>query len=99
MTATGYTAIKLTDPFLSSDAALWFSAHAFGWGYCAYAIPHSTVCEVLGAASLIESELLHAFESGKPLILRTVGRQVHPDRGRRIVLHTIDFIEGTHVID
>jgi|SRR5690349_15889558 len=42
--------IVTTPPILCADsAAVWFSAYAFGWGYCAFALTFELVCEELGA--------------------------------------------------
>jgi hypothetical protein len=82
---------SLTAPLLSIDPTVWFSAYGFGWGYCAFALPAATVCEILGAANETPKQLLLAFELGKPRILRAVVQKALPLTGERITLSTSDF--------
>jgi hypothetical protein len=80
---------------LASDSALWFSAYAPGWGYCAFALPCNTVGEPLGAADASARALLLAFELGKSRILQAVERQLPSEAGRRITLSDADFLADT----
>jgi hypothetical protein len=56
---------RITAPSISHDGSIWFSAYAFGWGYCAFSIPTKAVCEQLGAADTSAKQLMLAFELGK----------------------------------
>jgi hypothetical protein len=79
--------LSMTAPFLSRDAAVWFSVYGFGWGYRAYALPHETVCTRLGAHDTSEHQLRVAFELGKRRILRAVEPcGAAPYDGHRIAL-------------
>jgi hypothetical protein len=81
--------LQMTAPFLSQDAAVWFSVYGFGWGYRAYALPHDAVCARLGANDTSEQQIRVAFELGKWRILRAVEPSAPtqtPYDGHRIAL-------------
>jgi hypothetical protein len=82
---------RLTAPILSSGPTLWFSAYAFGWGYCAFEVTSDVVCEQLGAADVTSRQLMLAFELGRRRILQAVERKTFPRTGERIVLSAIDL--------
>ncbi|SED73454.1 hypothetical protein SAMN02787142_3720 [Burkholderia sp. WP9] len=82
---------KLTAPVLSVDSALGFSAYGFGWGYCAFALPSSAVCEQLGAANEPPKQLILGFELGKRKILHAVEQKAFPRTGERITLSAADL--------
>ncbi|CAN0617286.1 conserved protein of unknown function [Burkholderia multivorans] len=81
----------LTSPSLASDSTLLFSAYAFGWGFCAFALPADVVCERLGAANASPRQLLLAFELGRQRILVAVERRIDSNTGERITLAVDDF--------
>jgi hypothetical protein len=83
---------RLTAPILSSGPTLWFSAYAFGWGYCAFEVTSDVVCEQLGAADVTSRQLLLAFELGKRRILQAVERKAFPHTGERIALSSVDLM-------
>ncbi|EDZ99431.1 hypothetical protein BH160DRAFT_5279 [Burkholderia sp. H160] len=68
-----------------------FSAYAFGWGYCAFALPPNTVCERLGAANESAKQLMLAFELGKRRIVQAVEQKALPRTGERIELVPADL--------
>jgi hypothetical protein len=76
----------ITAPSISNDASIWFSAYAFGWGYCAFSIPVESVCEQLGAADTSARQLMLAFELGKERIYKAVEQTNIPDTGDRVTL-------------
>jgi hypothetical protein len=82
---------NLTEPILSADSAIWFSAYGFGWGYCAFALPSEVVCECLGAADDSPRQLLLAFQLGKPRLLAAVERTALPGVGKRLPLCANDL--------
>jgi hypothetical protein len=82
---------RLTAPILSSGPTLWFSAYAFGWGYCAFEVTSDVVCEQLGAADVTSRQLMLAFELGRRRILQAVERKTLPRTGERIVLSATDL--------
>jgi hypothetical protein len=82
---------SLTDPIVSADSAVLFSAYGFGWGYCAFALPPAAVCEQLGAADGTARQLLLAFELGKRRIRQVVERKALPGTGERVTLTSADF--------
>ncbi|WGS55006.1 hypothetical protein LFL96_36625 (plasmid) [Paraburkholderia sp. D15] len=82
---------NLTQPLLSADSTLWFSAYGFGWGYGAFAIPAGMVCEKLGAANETPKQLMLAFELGKRRLLQVVEQKALPGTGERITLSTDDL--------
>ncbi|WP_240159142.1 MULTISPECIES: hypothetical protein [Burkholderiaceae] len=90
-TAMNPPLMNLTAPQLSGDATLWFSAYAFGWGYCAFALPAETVREKLGAANETPKQLMLAFELGKRRLLQAVEQKVLPITGERITLSSADL--------
>ncbi len=83
---------NLTDPIVSADSAVLFSAYGFGWGYCAFALPSAAVCEQLGAADATAKQMLLAFELGKRRIRQVVERKSLPDTGERVTLSSADFL-------
>jgi hypothetical protein len=83
---------NLTDPIVSADSAVLFSAYGFGWGYCAFALPSAAVCEQLGAADETARQLLLAFELGKRRIRQVIERKARPDTGERVMLSSADFL-------
>ena len=80
---------RITAPSISQDGSIWFSAYAFGWGYCAFSIPTKAVCEQLGAADTSEKQLMLAFELGKKRICEVVEQTYIPDTGDRVTLSTL----------
>jgi hypothetical protein len=79
--------IQLTSPILSGDAAVWFSAYGFGWGYRAFASPFEAICERLGAADMTDRQIRLAFELGKRRILKAIEPSAEtPYEGLRVVL-------------
>ncbi|HWX13129.1 MAG TPA: hypothetical protein VNZ04_14215 [Trinickia sp.] len=83
---------NLTDPIVSADSAVLFSAHGVGWGYCAFALLPAAVCEQLGAADGTARQLLLAFELGKRRIRQVVERKALPGTGERVTLSSADFL-------
>jgi hypothetical protein len=82
--------LMITTPFVASDASIWFSAYAFGWGYCAFSLPVETVCQHLGAADTSRKQLMLAFELGRKRISKAIEQVDVPDSGERIVLDSLD---------
>jgi hypothetical protein len=82
---------NLTEPILSVDSTLYFSAYGFGWGYCAFELPAETLCEKLGAANETPKQLMLAFELGKRRVLQAVQQKALPGTGKRIALSTADL--------
>ncbi|MFM0632457.1 hypothetical protein [Paraburkholderia xenovorans] len=82
---------NLTAPILSADSTMWFSAHGFGWGYCAFALPAKAVCEKLGAANETPKQLMLAFELGKRRLLQAVEQKALPGTGERIALSAAEL--------
>jgi hypothetical protein len=80
MNAMDTTIIQISSPLFSDENTLCFSAHAFGWGYCAFSLDRDTACEVLGAAD-------HS-------IREAVSRAMRPRCGGRIRLTGADFLEN-----
>jgi hypothetical protein len=78
--------VRLTAPFISRDASLWFSAYGFGWGYCAFSIPMESVCDYLGAADASPRQLMLAFELGRQRISKAVEQVEIPETGDRVIL-------------
>ncbi len=78
--------VWITPPTFAGGDAIWFSAFAFGWGYCAFSIPFNSVCEHLGAADISAKQLIVAFELGKKRIAKTVELTVIPANGERVTL-------------
>lgn len=87
----GQPRTNLTAPLLTVESTLWFSAYAFGWGYCAFALPAETVCEKLGAVNGTPKQLMLAFELGKRRLLQAVEQKALPGTGERIMLSTDDL--------
>jgi hypothetical protein len=83
--------MNLTQPIISDESEVLFSAYGVGWGYCAFALPPDAICEELGAANASKRQLLLAFELGKRRILQVVNRRSLPDTGKRITLSAADF--------
>jgi hypothetical protein len=82
--------LTITPPFVSSDAAIWFSAYGFGWGYCAFSLPAEAVCQYLGAADTSRKQLMLAFELGRKRISKAIEQVAIPDTGDRITLTSLD---------
>ncbi|MFP3567085.1 hypothetical protein [Paraburkholderia sp. SIMBA_030] len=82
---------NLTAPILSAEAAVWFSAYGFGWGYSAFELPAEVVCEKLGAANETPKQLMLAFELGKRRLLNAVAKKALPGSGERIMLSADDL--------
>ena len=82
--------LTITSPLVSSDAAIWFSAYGFGWGYCAFSLPAESVCKYLGAADTSRKQLMLAFELGRKRISKAIEQIGIPDTGDRITLSTLD---------
>ena len=80
---------RITAPSISQDGSIWFSAYAFGWGYCAFSIPTKAVCEQLGAADTSAKQLMLAFELGKKRICKVVEQTYIPATGDRVTLSTL----------
>ncbi|MEW6346669.1 MAG: hypothetical protein AB1704_39070 [Pseudomonadota bacterium] len=78
-------------PTVRSDAAIWFSAYGFGWGYCAFEIPPSIMRANLGAADSTPKQLMLAFELGKHAIARAIESKNLSATGERIALLSRDF--------
>lgn len=87
--------VGITRPILSDDAAVWFSAYGFGWGYRAFAIPFEVVCAELGATDPVPRQVLIAFELGKRRILQTIDQQPPSYTGERVTLSASDFSATT----
>jgi hypothetical protein len=83
---------KLTEPILSAESVVHFSAYGLGWGYCAFALPPEVVCQQLGAANGTGRQLLLAFALGKRRVLQVVERVTQAKTGERITLSTADFL-------
>ncbi|WP_438392089.1 hypothetical protein [Caballeronia sp. DA-9] len=86
MLATNVGPLAFTEASIFQDAASWFSAYGFGWGYCAFSLPVSTVCEELGAADATPGQLKLAFELGRKRISGAVGHVEIPRTGDRVTL-------------
>jgi len=84
-------AANLTAPLLFPDSSIWFSAYGFGWGYCAFALPHEAICEQLGAADETPKQLLLAFELGRVRLLKAIERKPPSTTGERITLSAADL--------
>lgn len=84
------TAVKLTCPLVHGDA-LWFAAHAFGWGFRAFEIPRAIVRAELGSDDASPRQLTLAFELGRPRIAEAVGRMTCIYQGERIRLRATDL--------
>ncbi|WP_233828417.1 hypothetical protein [Paraburkholderia sp. ZP32-5] len=69
MTTLSIQMIALTP---CDDAAICFSAYAFGWGYRAFRLPHEVVCEQLGARDSSEHQIQLAFQLGKQRVLGAI---------------------------
>jgi hypothetical protein len=82
----------LTEPIVSADSAVLFSVYGVGWGYCAFALPATAVCEELGAADSSARQLLLAFKLGERRILQAIERKTLPDTGERVALSSVDFL-------
>ncbi|WP_233807209.1 hypothetical protein [Paraburkholderia sp. HP33-1] len=76
--------MNLTTPLVSADSTLLFSVYGFGWGYCAFALPATTVCEKLGAANEIPKQLKLAFQPGQCRLLQVVEQKALPGMSMRI---------------
>jgi hypothetical protein len=81
----------LTEPILSADSSVWFSAYRFGWGYCAFSLSSDVVCEKLGAANESPKQLILAFELGRRRLMHLVEQKYVPQVGERITLAAADF--------
>jgi hypothetical protein len=81
----------LTEPILSADASVWFSAYRFGWGYCAFAVPCEVVREKLGATDESPKQLLLAFALSKSRLVRVVEQRYRPQENERITLAAADL--------
>jgi hypothetical protein len=81
----------LTEPILSADASVWFSAYRFGWGYCAFSLPCEVVCEKLGATDASQKQLMLAFALSKSRLLRVVEHRYLPQVSERITLAAGDL--------
>ncbi|WCM18721.1 hypothetical protein NDK50_14900 [Paraburkholderia bryophila] len=77
---------SLTPPIIQCDGEMWFSAYAFGWGYCAFSMSAETICTELGAANETQNQLLLAFELGKRRLSQAVQEIQIPSNGERIAL-------------
>ncbi|MFM0413540.1 hypothetical protein [Paraburkholderia aromaticivorans] len=97
MNATDTTIIQISSPLFSDENTLCFSAHAFGWGYCAFSLDRDTACEVLGAADHSNRQTLLAFALGQVKIREAVRRAMRPRCGERIRLTGADFIENESI--
>ncbi|HXZ08152.1 MAG TPA: hypothetical protein VEI25_08850 [Paraburkholderia sp.] len=83
--------IHLTEPILSADSSLWFSAYCFEWGYCAFSLPSEVAREKLGAADASPKQLVLAFALGKHRIERLVEQKYLPQVRERITLEAADL--------
>ena len=81
----------LTEPILSADSSVWFSAYGFGWGYCAFSLPSDVICEKLGAANETPKQLMLAFELGKRRLTQVAEQKYLPQVGERITLAAADL--------
>lgn len=88
---------NLTAPILCADSTVWFSAYAFGWGYCAFALPCKVACQELGAASGTATQLLLAFELGKRRLAHAVEAKAVQGTGERVTLSATDLQYETDV--
>jgi D-arabinose 1-dehydrogenase-like Zn-dependent alcohol dehydrogenase len=82
---------KVSVPTVRRDAAIWFSAYGFGWGYCAFEIASSIMCAHLGAADATPEQLMLAFELGKHAIVRAIESKNVRATGERIALRSRDL--------
>jgi hypothetical protein len=84
--------MNITAVFFSDDSAMQFSVYGPGWGYRAFSIPSTVICDQLGAANQNPKQLSLAFELGRPRILRAVQRATTPpDSEGRVTLLASDF--------
>ena len=81
----------LTEPILSADSSVWFSAYRFGWGYCAYSLPCEVVCEKLGATDESPKQLMLAFALNKSRLVRVIEHRYPLLVNERIVLAATDL--------
>jgi hypothetical protein len=81
----------LTEPILSADSSVWFSAYRFGWGYCAFSLPFDVVREKLGAANESPKQLMLAFELAKRRLSHLVEQKYIPQLAERITLVAADL--------
>ncbi len=91
--AMDHPSTTVTMPIVTSGPTLWFSAYAFGWGYCAFSLTSEVICEQLGAADGTSRQLLLAFELGKRRVLHAVERIKLPQTGERIPLSAKDLAQ------
>lgn len=82
--------LTITAPYVASDAAIWFSAYGFGWGYCAFSLPAEAVCQYLGAADTSRKQLILAFELGRKRISKAIEQAAIPGTGDRITLSGLE---------
>ncbi|AME26896.1 hypothetical protein [Burkholderia sp. PAMC 26561] len=80
----------MTEPIISYDESLWFSAYGFGWGYCSFSIPIKSVCEYLGAANATTRQLMLAFELNKQRISKVLEQIEIPETSDRVSLEDFD---------
>jgi len=83
--------IHLTEPILSADSSIWFSAYCFEWGYCAFSLPPEVALEKLGAADLSPKQLVLAFALSKRRLERLVEQKYRPQARERITLEAADL--------
>jgi hypothetical protein len=77
--------IWMTEPTLTNESSVWFSAYGFGWGFRAFALSYEALCESLGAGDTSDQQINLAFQLGRRRILQAV--QQHewlPYQGDRI---------------
>lgn len=79
--------ILITEPALSHESAVWFSAYGFGWGYRSFAISYEAIRESLGAGDTTDEQIYLAFQLGQRQIIKAVLQNASPCyRGQRISL-------------
>ena len=84
--------MNITAVSLSEDLAMQFSVYGLGWGYRAFSIPPTVICEQLGAANHDPRQLSLAFELSRPRILRAVQHNsTPPSFDGRVKLQAGDF--------
>lgn len=89
--AVDTTLIRIGRPFFDRENTLYFSAYAFGWGYCAFSLDPEVAHEVLGSIDQSPRQILLAFAIGQVKIRKAVHRAARQQDGQRIRLTAGDF--------
>ncbi|MGG1944693.1 hypothetical protein AB1286_07780 [Trinickia sp. NRRL B-1857] len=82
--------VKLTSA-LVQQSTIHFSAYEFGWGDCAFAIPHGVAQSELGAADESPKQLTLAFELSRPKLQKMLSLRTFDCQGKRISLSVADL--------